>query len=136
MTNHCGQCSMCCKVLPIAELGKPQMTWCGHFRKGLGCSIYADRPTACKDFRCVWLHGVLCGDVSPDDNALRPDKCKVLARSSVQDGRQVFNLWVDPAYPRAHEAIPVRKMIERAYAADCIVVVHAPNETITYDRRL
>ena len=42
----CGNCSLCCKLLAIAELNKPIDTWCPHARPGRGgCSIYPDRPT-------------------------------------------------------------------------------------------
>jgi hypothetical protein len=33
---------MCCKVLPIAALEKPEQSWRTHCDIGKGCRIYAD----------------------------------------------------------------------------------------------
>jgi hypothetical protein len=46
---------MCCKVLDIAELGKPEGTQCRHCVEGGGCGIYADRPSVCREFYCGYL---------------------------------------------------------------------------------
>ena len=54
-TEGKGRCSFCCKALPVHELDKPQGKWCQHARKGEGCAIYADRPSACQTWRCLWL---------------------------------------------------------------------------------
>lgn len=43
---------MCCEVLRIEALGKPELTPCPHMQGG--CTIYADRPTACREFFCGW----------------------------------------------------------------------------------
>jgi hypothetical protein len=58
----CGACSMCCKVLPIAELGKSYDQWCAHCRPGNGCTIYETRPLACKSFTCSWLSDQTIGE--------------------------------------------------------------------------
>ena len=51
--NRCGECGMCCQLLAIEALEKPGGPWCAHFKDG--CSIYEDRPDACRGFRCAWL---------------------------------------------------------------------------------
>jgi hypothetical protein len=67
---------MCCKVIRIAELEKPSGVWCQHAAPGRGCSIYADRPTPCQVFQCVWLH-------EPDTpEALKPERAKVVLASN------------------------------------------------------
>jgi hypothetical protein len=43
---------MCCTVLRIEALGKPELTPCAHQRGG--CTIYPDRPHACREFFCGW----------------------------------------------------------------------------------
>jgi hypothetical protein len=55
----CGDCSLCCKLLRIASLGKPVATWCSHCKAGKGCEIYDSRPQDCRDFNCSWLTGNL-----------------------------------------------------------------------------
>lgn len=55
--RDCGDCAACCsgtlrgeaKGIPFYP-GAP----C-QFTTGSSCTIYADRPQACQDFRCVWL---------------------------------------------------------------------------------
>lgn len=134
-TNPCGSCSMCCKLLPIEEpdLVKPRDIWCGHHSKGHGCAIYNDRPEACRGFECHWLQAVKEG-MSPSETSLRPDKCKVLIRSSRhEDGRPALQLIVDPGYPAAHESSVLMKFIRLAHSNGTVVIVCAPNKTITYD---
>ncbi len=129
---------MCCKLLPIEEpdLVKPRDVWCSHRSKGLGCAIYNNRPEACRGFECHWLQAVNEG-MSPSETSLRPDKCKVIIRSSRHDdGRPALKLIVDPGYPSAHKAPVVMKLVERAYAEGIVVIVCAPNQTITYDSSL
>ena len=53
--KSCGECGMCCKLLGIESIAKPPGQWCGHYRRGAGCSVYADRPAACSRFICLWL---------------------------------------------------------------------------------
>ncbi|HLH12849.1 MAG TPA: hypothetical protein VKV77_13360 [Methylovirgula sp.] len=58
----CGACSLCCKLLPIAELDKPHDRWCVHCRPGNGCTIYDSRPTPCRNFACNWLADRAAGE--------------------------------------------------------------------------
>lgn len=81
MTNACGSCALCCKLLPIDEpaLKKPGGRWCGQFKAGSGCKVYADRPAACRAFMCHWRHSQ--DTATPLAPALRPDRCKVMFSS-------------------------------------------------------
>src|SRR5712671_1135318 len=58
-SRTCGECSLCCKLLPIAVLDKQANLWCQHCKPGNGCSIYNIRPQVCTDYHCGWLLGVL-----------------------------------------------------------------------------
>src|SRR5438552_3909987 len=58
----CGGCTLCCKLLGVAELAKPRGRWCAHCRQGQGCTIYDTRPTACREFRCGWLQSAEVSD--------------------------------------------------------------------------
>lgn len=53
--RDCNGCTMCCRVLEIAELDKPKGTQCRHCRAEGGCGIYAERPTVCGEFYCGYL---------------------------------------------------------------------------------
>src|SRR5580698_506018 len=53
--RSCRNCTMCCKLLRIAELNKPINSWCPHCDVGTGCKIYDARPAECADFYCGYL---------------------------------------------------------------------------------
>ena len=53
--KECGDCSLCCKTFAIPELNKPKDTWCQHYLRGTGCTIYDKRPQPCRTFSCHWL---------------------------------------------------------------------------------
>jgi hypothetical protein len=65
--NDCGECTACCDVVAIEELGKPHYARCPHLTTK--CEIYEERPASCRNYRCAWHMGFL-GD-RPD---WRPDK--------------------------------------------------------------
>jgi len=76
-SKGCGECSMCCIKLYIADEGdgftKPSNTPCKHCKIGKGCSIYNEKPRACNDFKCLWLASQARNEVMPP--WLRPDRC-------------------------------------------------------------
>ena len=57
MTEHrnCGDCQLCCKLVPTKEINKPANTRCKHQKVGKGCGIYAQRPFSCMVWNCRWL---------------------------------------------------------------------------------
>lgn len=73
LTKSCGECDVCCRVLEVRELGKPEYTDCAHRKKGGGCGIWTDpsRPDVCGSWNCAFLYGWI-----PDH--LRPDKSGVM----------------------------------------------------------
>lgn len=81
VTNRkCGDCTACCTVMGVAELGKPYAFPCQHLGDG-GCTIYESRPDSCVGCECLWRQGAICGV------AMRPDKCGVMfAVSRTADG--------------------------------------------------
>jgi hypothetical protein len=60
----CGNCTLCCKLISIdtEEITKPANKWCEHCEIGKGCGIYAERPTACRTWSCMWLTNPLVAD--------------------------------------------------------------------------
>ena len=71
----CNGCGMCCKLLAIEELAKPEGQLCSNFAKGHGCVIYSTRPGSCSSFQCLW------SVTAAMDESWRPDKCKFLIRT-------------------------------------------------------
>ena len=84
--RKCGTCSACCRWPSIdeGEFHKPARVPCQHLHKqGYRCTIYADRPKMCSEYRCTWLRGM----GSAVDNRDRPNSCGVLIdRRSTQFG--------------------------------------------------
>ncbi len=67
LTRTCGDCSLCCTVLRVDELGKLGGSDCVHQnRRGPGCSIHPRRPGICRAYRCLWLSGGLEAGDRPD----------------------------------------------------------------------
>ena len=90
--RECGTCSLCCKVMGVQEgdFHKPKDVWCPCAKKGLGCLVYDNRPSKCRDFNCLWVTGQFG---HPEH---RPDKIHGVVTSST-DGKN----WViheDPGY--------------------------------------
>lgn len=91
----CGDCSLCCKVLEIAELDKPAGPWCAHCREPEpgGCGIYMTRPEICRSYVCLWKSD---RGMSP---RLRPDRVGTVLMEDA-DTRQ-YRAVCDPAKPFA-----------------------------------
>lgn len=83
--RKCGECTACCTVMGIKDIGKPYYVSCEHL-KACGCGIYPDRPQACREFVCVWLHG--CPVMTEED---RPDKSGYLF--NIED--DVNGTWIE-----------------------------------------
>lgn len=104
----CGDCGMCCKLMGVAAIDKAPHAWCGHFRKGAGCGIYADRPKACADYACYWLN-------APNlDDRWRPDRARFVLHR--ENNGQTLVVEVDPASPEAWRRAPFHDTF-RAWAA-------------------
>ncbi|MFN4296847.1 MAG: YkgJ family cysteine cluster protein [Brevundimonas sp.] len=110
----CGDCGLCCKIMGVEAIAKPPRKWCGHFRKGRGCSIYADRPSACGAFNCTWLLAPNLGD------EWRPDRAGFVMHS--EDGGQRLVVEADGAAPQAWRREPYQATL-RDWARTIEVVV-------------
>jgi hypothetical protein len=65
----CGECNLCCKLVPVAEIDKGAGKACKHQRFKKGCAIYhRGMPVSCQLWNCRWLVN--------DDTAdqVRPDR--------------------------------------------------------------
>ena len=100
MIRQCGDCQLCCKLLPLnsredaqathtaAEMikhgllslkeaaimlktfDKPAGQTCQYQRHGKGCTIYNRRPLGCRVWNCRWL-------VNDSGNVRRPDRSHI-----------------------------------------------------------
>jgi len=101
----CGGCTLCCKVLGITALNKPQGKWCTHCKPGNGCGIYQDRPDECRTFLCNWLVDERLGA------EWKPDRSRLV----VTNTKDMIEVRCDPGYPAAWRKEPYYSQI-RAWA--------------------
>ena len=135
-TRRCGECTLCCKLLPVRSLGKGAGERCKHQRH-TGCRVYARLGSVspeCALWSCRWLvnddtadlrrpdrsHYVL--DIMPDFVTLRDD-----TTGSVQHV-QVIQIWVDPKFPDAHRDPALRAYLERRAEENIIGLVRWDDE--------
>lgn len=118
--RQCGDCQLCCKLLPIPEqeLAKPANQRCKHQHVGKGCGIYKTRPLSCRSWFCRWMADPRAHDLP------RPDRCHyvvdTLLDNIVATNNETANVtrvpaiqvWVDPAYPHAHRDPRLRRYLE------------------------
>lgn len=116
--RRCNECTLCCKLVPVAELAKPANVRCGFVRAGKGCVVHgsASYPRSCARWACVWLK-------EPDLPLPRPDRAHYvidpfldfieLECHGQRERIDVVQVWVDPKYPDAY-----RDPALRAYLAD------------------
>jgi len=60
--RSCSNCTLCCKVIAVAEFDKPRGRNCVHCDTGRGCKIYDRRPEVCADFFCSYLLSPALGE--------------------------------------------------------------------------
>lgn len=98
--RRCGDCTLCCKLLPVKELEKGANTRCQH-QSRKGCAIYHQLgfPPSCGLWNCAWLGG---------EDLPRPDRCgwvvdivpdEIQARNNETGEVQsilVAQVWVEP----------------------------------------
>lgn len=124
--RSCGACTLCCKLLGIHELEKPQGAWCGHCKPGKGCGIYEARPPSCRTFTCGWL-----ADLSIPE-AMRPDRSKVVLYFTTTGDRMIAAC--DPAQPMAWRKEPLYSQLRlwgaQAWARKRMVMVTIGERTI------
>ncbi len=105
--KSCGPCGQCCKVFAVEALAKPMGLMCAHYAGG--CTIYPDRPHACRTFECVWL-------MDPDmPHRFRPDQTKVVLDQDPDGTRLIARC--DVGNPQAWRRAPIYAAL-KAYAAE------------------
>ena len=111
MDRQCGGCTLCCKLLPVCELGKGSNERCKHQQTGKGCGIYKDLARvspSCRLWNCRWLTGVDTGDLRRPDRShyvldIMPDFITLSEDGRESSNVEIVQVWVDPAYPDAYK---------------------------------
>ena len=100
--RECGDCTLCCTLLAVEELGKKARSACEH-ESCSKCSIYETRPQSCRDFECLWLKGVV-------PESVKPNKCHVVLSATLDGNGMVA--YVDGKHPDAHQQGDMRRLLE------------------------
>lgn len=121
MSRKCGNCTLCCKLLPQAELQKDAGQRCQHQRH-TGCRIYPKRPPSCRLWSCMWLVGDGTEAMSRPDAShyvvdVLPDYVTAVSESGQRENIGVLQVWVDPRHPDAHRDPALRAFLDR-YGAE------------------
>lgn len=104
MKRECGDCTLCCKLLPIPELKKPAAVKCAYQRHGKGCTVHGTdkQPHACKLWYCRWLlnddmahmsrpdRARYVIDMLPDEITMEPDDKSAPKRTYL-----AIQIWAD-----------------------------------------
>jgi hypothetical protein len=119
--RSCGVCSLCCKLLEVREISKPEGKWCVHCAPGRErCTIHEHRPDECRAFYCGWLTLNSLGE------EWRPTKAKMVLSAEVNGNKMTVH--VDPAFPNAWREEPyystLKKLAHDAADTNGQVLVH------------
>ena len=109
--RQCGQCSLCCKVLRVIELEKPENVWCDHCLPGHGgCSIHPTRPQICRGYYCGWMLSKTVTD------EWYPLKSHMVLSIGAHHGLQTVTVTCDLNYPLAWREPPYYAQLKQMSA--------------------
>jgi hypothetical protein len=120
-SRRCGDCQLCCKLIPVEEFGKSANERCRHQRAGKGCAIYRQRPLSCALWNCRWLVDPDAADLPRPDRAhyvldVMPDYVTLTMEDTGEATPiPVVQVWVDPAYRDTHRAKSFRDWLDRRH---------------------
>ncbi len=109
LARGCGGCTLCCRVLEAATLGKPMGVLCQHCVVGTGCGVHATRVDECRNYHCGWLLDGTLGE------EWRPETAHLIITYDL-DGRRL-NVNADPDYPDAWRQEPYYSQLKSWAAA-------------------
>ncbi len=118
MKRQCGECTLCCRLLPVPQLGKVAGQRCPHQRHSCGCAIYNTRPNSCRLWSCRWkADPEETADLRRPDRShyvidMMPDYVVVTGPSGVPENVPVVQIWSDPRFPDAHRDPALRAYLE------------------------
>jgi hypothetical protein len=122
MKRECGGCTLCCRLLPVRELHKPDNQRCTFQRTGKGCAVYdklARVSPSCVLWSCRWLVNDDTADLRRPDHShyvldIMPDFITV---SDDEAGwtldLEIVQVWCDPKHPDAHKDPALREYLKR-----------------------
>lgn len=124
-TRQCGDCQLCCELLPVRAVNKGAGVKCQHQQFRKGCTIH-DRlwhvSPECRLWNCRWLLNDDAADLRRPDRShyvidIMPEYVTAGHVDGVKAGPtaqfRVVQIWVDPAHRDAHRDPALRDWLER-----------------------
>jgi hypothetical protein len=126
--RKCGDCTLCCRLLPVVDLGKNAGQRCDHQRSGKGCMIYANRPPSCVHWSCKWLVNDGTAGLPRPDRAhyvidIMPDYVTMTPEGGDPIRIPVQQVWVDPQHRDAWRTPELREQMARLAATDGMATI-------------
>jgi hypothetical protein len=131
MTRQCGDCQLCCRLVPVQSINKPAGTACAFQKFHKGCTVYHQpkMPPECAIWNCRWLVNDDTADLSRPDRAhyvidLMPDFITIKPDDGGETQNiQVAQVWVDPNHPDAHRDPALRRWMHRRAQQNIATIV-------------
>lgn len=127
----CGGCTLCCKLVPVATLGKGAGERCQHQTWG-GCRVYRrlwEVAPECRLWSCAWLSDPDAGKLRRPDRAryvidIMPDSIGAIEAGGRTIDVPVMQVWADPDHPDAWREDPALRafMTRRAEAGQATLI--------------
>lgn len=118
--RQCGDCQLCCRLLPVRAIDKLAGQKCQHQKFKTGCVVYLKpaMPPECRLWNCQWLTGNDTADQSrPDRSHFVIDIMPDFITAKDDDGKPVdipvVQIWIDPKYPDEHRDPDLRAFLNR-----------------------
>jgi hypothetical protein len=121
MMRQCGDCQLCCKLLPVRALDKGAGERCQHQKFGKGCGVYRKpaMPPECGLWNCRWLVSDDTGDQARPDRShlvidIMPDFVTLQDNETgAEMNVEIVQVWIDPRFPDAHHDPAFRAYVDR-----------------------
>ncbi len=131
MASHCQDCTGCCTVFEVKEIEKPFAVPCKYLGAtlfGHGCTIYMDRPDACKRYVCLWLDSQRRAEFTDRmPEALRPDVSKVVMGWPWGEDRETLFIYPYPGHDDAWRKEPIASHLRMILSRGGKIVVVTGN---------
>lgn len=119
--RQCGDCQLCCRLLPVRSLAKLAGQRCSHQRHHKGCAVYAKLMRVapeCRLWSCRWLVNDDAADLRRPDRShyvidIMPDYVTLEDEEGKRTPMEVVQIWIDPSYPDAHRDPALRAWLDR-----------------------
>jgi hypothetical protein len=124
--RQCGECTLCCKLLPVRSLDKGAGERCKHQSHARGCKVYATLGRVspeCRLWSCRWLVNDDAGDLRRPDRShyvldIMPEYVTHVDGDGLKTPIPVVQIWVDPSHPDAHRDPALRAWLQRRSLAE------------------